>query len=235
MTNNISDPAPITDMALKYVIQTNRKVILYGKLPAFFPPIIFSLLCIKYFLCTRFSTMPQNTALIITSISAPNAAMRSFADGCLKSGIDFLVVGDSKSPKDFNLRGCRFVGIEEQRGLPFKLAKLLPEKHYGRKNLGYLLSKDKEEMIETDDDNLPRPEFWNKNLDFTEARVIEEQGWVNAYHYFSKENIWPRGFPLEELQNGNRNPKEIQKKKFPTHPLSRDLQMKTPMLMPFTA
>jgi hypothetical protein len=145
--------------------------------------------------------MTQDTALIITSISAPNAAMKSFADGCSKSGIDFIVVGDSKSPKDFKLDGCRFISIEEQRSLPFKLAKLLPEKHYGRKNLGYLLSKNKSVIIETDDDNFPRKEFWNKKLDFTEARSISDHGWVNAYRYFSNENIWPRGFPLEELQN----------------------------------
>jgi len=147
--------------------------------------------------------MSQNTALVITSISAPNAAMKSFAEGCKKSGIEFIVVGDSKSPKDFTLDGCRFISIEEQRMLPFKLAKLLPEKHYGRKNLGYLLSKNKSVIIETDDDNLPRPEFWNKKLDVTQARVVEKQGWVNAYRFFSKEHIWPRGFPLEELQNKN--------------------------------
>jgi hypothetical protein len=147
--------------------------------------------------------MSQNTALIITSISAPNTAMKSFAEGCKKSGVDFIVIGDTKSPKEFNLDGCRFVSIEEQRKLPYKLATLLPEKHYGRKNLGYLLSKNKDVIIETDDDNFPRPEFWNKKTDFTEARVIEKQGWINAYRYFSKDNIWPRGFPLEELQNKN--------------------------------
>jgi len=157
--------------------------------------------------------MTQNTALIITSISAPNAAMKSFAEGCKKSGIEFLVVGDSKSPKDFKLEGCRFISIEEQRELPLKLAKLLPEKHYGRKNLGYLLSKNKSVIIETDDDNFPRPEFWNKKLDYTEARTIDERGWVNAYSYFSKENIWPRGFPLEDLQNSIGKTKDLQQKK----------------------
>lgn len=114
-----------------------------------------------------------------------------------------MVVGDSKSPADFSLDGCRFVSLEEQRGLPFKLAKLLPEKHYGRKNLGYLLSKNEELILETDDDNLPRPEFWNKNLNHSEARVIKERGWVNAYRYFSDDNIWPRGFPLEAIQQNN--------------------------------
>jgi hypothetical protein len=169
---------------------------------------VIGLLCHLFFPSCSFNiffahvkVMSQNTALVITSISAPNAAMKSFAEGCKNSGIEFLVIGDSKSPKDFNLDACRFISIEEQRTLPFKLAKLLPEKHYGRKNLGYLIAKHKDVICETDDDNFPRKEFWNKNLDFTEARSVEKRGWVNAYRYFSEGNIWPRGFPLEELQN----------------------------------
>ena len=143
--------------------------------------------------------MPQNTALVITSISGPNAAMKAFATGCRKNGIEFIVVGDTKSPKHFELEGCRFVGIEEQRALPFKIARNLPEKHYARKNLGYLLSKSKDVIIETDDDNFPLENFWNKTPDQEDARIINRKDWVNAYRYFSEENIWPRGFPLEVL------------------------------------
>ena len=144
--------------------------------------------------------MFQNTSLVITSISAPNAAMKAFAEGCMKNGIEFIVVGDTKSPSDFTLEGCRFAGIEEQRAMPYKIAKLLPERHYGRKNLGYLMSKHQEMIMETDDDNLPRAEFWNKDLAPAAARHIDKKGWINAYRFFSEENIWPRGIPLEELQ-----------------------------------
>jgi len=77
------------------------------------------------------------------------------------------------------------------------------------------LSKNKSVILETDDDNLPRPEFWNKKLNFSEVRVIEEKGWVNAYRFFSEENIWPRGFPLEELQNKNTVRSETEIKSIP--------------------
>jgi hypothetical protein len=30
------------------------------------------------------------------------------------------------------------------------------------------------------------------------GRVAKQTGWTNAYRYFSKENIWPRGLPLDE-------------------------------------
>jgi len=145
----------------------------------------------------------KNSSLVITSIAAPNAAMKMYAEKCKMEGAEFIVIGDVSSPENFQLDGCRFLSIAEQRKLPFKLAKLLPEKHYSRKNLGYLLSKDKEFIIETDDDNLPKDNFWNKSFDIKEARVVEEKGWLNAYQYFTEENIWPRGFPLEEIRTEN--------------------------------
>ncbi len=139
--------------------------------------------------------------------------MKAFAEGCMKNGIEFIVIGDTKTPGNFQLEGCRFVGIEEQRGMPYKIAKLLPERHYGRKNLGYLLSKNKDLIIETDDDNLPREGFWKKDLNAKSARFTEKNGWVNAYRYFTEENVWPRGFPLEELhgsENMNKNIEETE-------------------------
>jgi len=144
----------------------------------------------------------NKTSLVITSIAAPNAAMKIYAEKCKELGFEFIVIGDVPSPKDFNLDGCKFLSIEEQRKLPFKLAKLLPERHYSRKNLGYLLSKDSDVIIETDDDNFPKENFWKKSFD-GESRTVNKKGWVNAYRYFTKENIWPRGLPLEEIQNGS--------------------------------
>jgi hypothetical protein len=143
--------------------------------------------------------MFSKTSLIITSIAAPNAVMRLFAAKCMEEKIDFIVIGDTKSPADFKLEGCKFVSIEEQKKLPFKLAKLLPEKHYGRKNLGYLLAKHQDVIIETDDDNFPKENFWNERAMQQNAKHITNAGWVNVYKYFSKENIWARGFPLEKV------------------------------------
>jgi hypothetical protein len=158
----------------------------------------------------------RNSSLIITSIAAPNAALKIYAEKCKASGTDFIVIGDVSSPGKFILDGCRFFRIEEQKKLPFKLAKLLPEKHYARKNLGYILSKEKDFIIETDDDNLPKAGFWNKSFDAEEVRVVNEKGWVNAYRYFTEENVWPRGFPLEEIGKRNQRseiiPIEIGKK-----------------------
>jgi hypothetical protein len=137
------------------------------------------------------------TSLIITSIASPNDALKAFAAGAKEHNIDFIVIGDTKSPSEFKLDNCRFVSIEEQDRLPFRLAKLLPKKHYSRKNLGYLLSAKNEVIIESDDDNFPRNEFWNDRSKIVKAKTIGEEGWINIYRSFSSAPIWPRGFPLE--------------------------------------
>ncbi len=146
----------------------------------------------------------KNACLIITSIAGQeNPVLKQFAKQALSRKIPFIVIGDTKSPTSFCLNGCDFYSIERQQTLNFKLAKVLPVKHYARKNLGYLIaiSKGSETIIETDDDNLPLELFWDNRSKFVNAHLIEEQGWVNVYKYFTEINIWPRGFALENLQD----------------------------------
>jgi len=150
--------------------------------------------------------MQKNTALVITSISGPNQPMQIYADACQERGIDFIVIGDVISPVDFTLKGCDFWSIARQSTLPFKLARIIPERHYARKNLGYLLaiSQGAETILETDDDNLPRPGFWSERSLDQAGAVFSEAGWVNVYAYFTDSLIWPRGFPLERVKQEQR-------------------------------
>lgn len=142
--------------------------------------------------------------LIITSIADDHhPVLNHYAKESLKKGIPFILIGDTKSPAEFNLKGCDYYSIDRQRNQPFDLAALLPLKHYARKNLGYLIaiSKGAEIIIETDDDNLPYDTFWEERTLRVNAHLLECQEWVNVYKYFSDVNIWPRGFALEHLQN----------------------------------
>jgi hypothetical protein len=138
--------------------------------------------------------------------------MKIFAHESKKRNIEFIVIGDVKSPSKFKLDGCRFYSIEEQEKLNFKLVKSLPKKHYARKNIGYLLAKNFDVIIETDDDNFPRESFWNKRELKTEAGFVKEKGWINVYRFFSEEFIWPRGFPLENLLTHSLSPQEKKQK-----------------------
>ncbi|HEY0384640.1 MAG TPA: STELLO glycosyltransferase family protein [Pyrinomonadaceae bacterium] len=148
--------------------------------------------------------MPEKTALIVTSIAAPNAVLRALAEGSREHGLQFIVIGDERSPADFELRGCRFYSLEEQRALPFAFARLCPTRHYARKNIGYLvaLAAGAEVLIETDDDNFPETEFWAERRRRQSVRAAAGAGWVNVYRYFTDVNIWPRGLPLEQIRAG---------------------------------
>lgn len=146
--------------------------------------------------------MPDKISLVVTSIASPNRVLRSLAAGCVERGISFYVIGDVPSPADFHLDGCEFYGVCRQGSTGFRTADILPERHYARKNVGYLLAMRSRAglIIETDDDNFPREEFWVPQLRRRVVRYLDNAGWTNVYTYFSDVNIWPRGLPLDAVQ-----------------------------------
>ncbi len=147
-------------------------------------------------------TLKKRKHLIITSIADSNhPVLRQYAAESASHQLEFIVVGDKKSPDTFDLPGCDFFSIERQEKQPFSLAKNLPYNHYARKNIGYLaaMMNNSERILETDDDNLPLPEFWTEKERMVNAHHLVDCGWVNVYRYFSDLNIWPRGFSLEHL------------------------------------
>lgn len=141
-------------------------------------------------------------SLVVTSISAPNPALRELAAQSKARGIRFYLIGDASSPPDFKLEGCEFYSLERQRGTGLKMAALLPTRHYARKNIGYLLAMRSRPgwLLETDDDNLPRAAFWEHRVQRQRAPWLPGFGWANVYSYFSQATIWPRGLPLDAIQ-----------------------------------
>lgn len=145
----------------------------------------------------------MRTALVVTSIHPPNAALAALAAGCRTKGWDFLVAGDSKSPSDFQLDGCRFLALDAQRDSGFRLGTLAPTRSYTRKNLGYLeaMRDGAEVIVETDDDNHPLPGFWDDRRLEQCCRPVAHRGWVNACAYFTSSFLYPRGMPLPHARD----------------------------------
>lgn len=146
--------------------------------------------------------MNENSALVITSIAKPdNKVLQAFASLCPQHNIQFIVIGDKPSPADFKLAGCDFFGLDAQRKLGFKFAELVPERHYSRKNIGYLqaIRNGAKMIVETDDDNFPRDEFWRNRSTHHRIPSVDKGDWLNVYKYFSSAQIWPRGYPLEQI------------------------------------
>ena len=141
---------------------------------------------------------------VITTISEPTDCVHGLVNRLEEIGGRLVVAGDRKGPSKFEIGSTDFLSIDDQQVLPFSIAKLLPECHYTRKNLGYLyaMSKGAECIYETDDDNAPLENWALRGELVSGADQASPQGdrdveWVNVYRYFTGENIWPRGLPLD--------------------------------------
>jgi len=145
----------------------------------------------------------MKTAVVVTSISAPSNTLRALANGCRERGYNFFLIGDVASPPDFHLDGCAFFDLRKQAETGFKLATMVPQRHYARKNLGYLIAAraGAEVIKETDDDNIPYDEFWQTAELRQSVATLVRSGWVNVYRYFSETGLWPRGFPLDRIKD----------------------------------
>ncbi len=141
----------------------------------------------------------MDKAIIITTINDENEVLRKFAS---LGDWHLIVVGDRKGPKKLDLPNTTFLDIETQQKLGFNYVNHCPENHYSRKNIGYLFAmKEGAGLIaESDDDNLPNDD-WAENITFNSSRTLNNKGFYNIYNLYSDEFIWPRGFPLEEVNS----------------------------------
>lgn len=144
---------------------------------------------------------PVKKFIIITSIFPPTEAVYAFAS---RESYQLVVVGDKKTPADWSCAGAIYLGVDEQMALNSELASSIPYNHYGRKMLGYLyaIQQGAEVIIDTDDDNIPYAEWAFPRFEDRFACSQPGLGWVNIYHHFTEEMIWPRGLPLRNIRDG---------------------------------
>lgn len=135
-------------------------------------------------------------AIVITTIS------QGLTEGLIRfskiEGSRLILVGDKKSPAKYDI-DAEYLDIEKQNTLFGDLSRALPVNHYTRKNLGYAFAINEGFSIiaESDDDNIPY-DYWQGTLLLNEYdKVVVSPEMPNIYSLFTKEKIWPRGFPLE--------------------------------------
>lgn len=137
--------------------------------------------------------------IVITSIFAPTDAVKKFAQ--LK-GYQLIVVGDKKTPKDWNQDNVIYLSIEAQNEMSFETGKVLPYNHYCRKMLGYLwaIENGADFIIDTDDDNIPKLNWQFPETNGVFDFITKDQGFINIYQLFTTQKIWPRGLPLNLIK-----------------------------------
>ena len=147
-------------------------------------------------------TGAPKTAIVITTINAPTKAVIDFAEGARPRGVDVVLIGDEKSPKDFAQDGARYFSLQAQRDSGFTYGRIAPARHYARKNVGYLeaIRAGAEVIVDTDDDNIPLDSFWAPRTKNLAARRVDGASWVNVYAYYTDAPIWPRGLPLDQVR-----------------------------------
>ncbi len=155
--------------------------------------------------------------IVITTINKPNQNIKKFSRLCEKNNSNLIIIGDKKTPKNFRLTYGSYFNLKDQKKTNLNFSKICPLNTYARKNIGYLISiKDNNDVIiESDDDNYPKNNFF-KNLKLEKkVNEINNLGWINIYKAFSisSDVIWPRGLPLNRIKmNPNLKPKKVIKK-----------------------
>ncbi len=149
--------------------------------------------------------MKEKKFIIITTINYPTEGVKKIATNCQNWNI--LIIGDNKTPSDWNWEGIEFLSVQAQTMLDSTFAQECPFNHYARKNIGYLqaIQSGAEVIAETDDDNIPYDGFLNAVDRSVEGQLVQKSGWENVYTHFTDTKIWPRGFPLEYINQSLKN------------------------------
>ncbi len=150
--------------------------------------------------------------IVITSIFEPTEAVKLFAK---IKGYQLIVVGDKKSPKNWKCDNVIYLSIKDQDKMNFGILKQLPYNHYCRKMVGYLyaIQNKPDFIIDTDDDNIPKENWTFPKMEGHFDFIEESKGFINVYQAFTKQKIWPRGLPLNFINNEFEFEKVMQKKR----------------------
>ncbi|CAC9605891.1 hypothetical protein [uncultured Gammaproteobacteria bacterium] len=143
----------------------------------------------------------MNKWIVITTINKPTEAIIKIASMSKVYDWSIVVVGDLKTPRNWNHPGVHYLSIDRQNELFPKISKKIPNNHYCRKNIGYLyaINNGADCILETDDDNIPYDIFGQNIEKAVTGKIIKNSKWVNVYKYFTDSFIWPRGIPLDSI------------------------------------
>lgn len=143
---------------------------------------------------------PMKKFIVITSIFKPTEAIETFA--ALKD-YQLIVVGDKKTPANWKYPGVVYLNVADQLEICPSLANTIPFNHYGRKMVGYVyaMQQNADLIIDTDDDNIPYTNWNFPSFQGEYTSSAKDLGWINIYHHFSDQPIWPRGLPLRNIRD----------------------------------
>lgn len=158
-----------------------------------------------------FSSFHSEQWIIVSVSDYPSGPLQSLVR--LK-GWQVLAIGNSRTPKDWNLKGAIHLSLEQQASLGFRVTDFLPYDSYVRKSVGYLfaIQHGAKRIFDADDRGEVIGGDLGKHFDLEldgaaakQQRIlqysleIENKTVVNPYIHFGQRSVWPRGLPLESV------------------------------------
>ena len=152
--------------------------------------------------------------IVVTTVNGITEGMERFSKS---ENWELVIVSDRKTPVitgkgDFT----SILDIIWQESTNYMFTPLCPYNHYARKNIGYIyaIRNGAEEILDTDDDNIPYDNWYNSFL-LTDHKyeVISGTKFANVYTLFTDQYVWPRGFPLTHLRSREKLMLELLDKK----------------------
>lgn len=138
----------------------------------------------------------MKSKIVITSIFQPTEAIEKFSK---LDQYELIVVGDKKTPANWSYPNVKYLAVDSEETSHYALSSVLPYNHYCRKMLGYLyaIENGADLIVDTDDDNIPKSNWSFPELEGEFNYYDAEKGFVNIYHHYTDQHIWPRGLPLQ--------------------------------------
>ena len=143
--------------------------------------------------------------IITTTINTPTEAIRKFDNN---PNWSLIVIGDKKTPKDYNLKNGIYVSPDEQEHYDKSLSDAIGWNCIQRRNFGFLKAYDLgADIIATiDDDNIPLNNwgdeiYVNKNIEiecYDTDQIAFDPLYVTNYKH-----LWHRGFPIQLISKRN--------------------------------
>lgn len=153
-------------------------------------------------------SLPSERVVVLTTINSDqHSGVQKLLEQSIDHNFQLVIIADQKTPiwKSKLLDKVTFYDLNAQRRLPFEVASYLPENHYSRKNLGYLIAASMgfEWISETDDDNQLLENFWTIPDEIRVAVSPIGARWVNMYALYGYPQLWHRGIPISEVRTSN--------------------------------
>ncbi|XVF56150.1 hypothetical protein PTKIN_Ptkin06aG0094000 [Pterospermum kingtungense] len=149
---------------------------------------------------------------VVVSVSTyPSDALKKMVK---IKGWQVLAIGNSRTPRDWSLKGAIFLSLDMQANLGFRVVDHLPYDSYVRKSVGYLfaIQHGAKKIFDADDRGEVIDNDLGKHFDVElvgegarQETILQyshdnpNRTVVNPYIHFGQRSIWPRGLPLENV------------------------------------